>query len=66
MVLFMPYKIVSLEFTHRKHWEDCSNNVKPIAIKESQQRWYLVALDKKDDTVKPLTGSHHRFKNHQV
>jgi proteasome accessory factor B len=43
-----------LEFTHRKHWEDCSTQreVKPIAIKESQQRWYLVALDKKDDTVK--------------
>jgi proteasome accessory factor B len=43
-----------LEFTHQKHWEDSSTQreVKPIAIKESQQRWYLVALDKKDDTVK--------------
>jgi predicted DNA-binding transcriptional regulator YafY len=43
-----------LEFTHQKHWEDTSTQreVKPIAIKESQQRWYLVALDKKDDTVK--------------
>lgn len=26
--------------------------MKPIAIKESQQRWYLVALDKKDEKVK--------------
>jgi len=43
-----------LEFTHQKHWEDSSTQreVKPIAIKESQQRWYLVALDKKDETVK--------------
>jgi proteasome accessory factor B len=43
-----------LEFTHQKHWEDSSTQreVKPIAIKESQQRWYLVALDKKDDKVK--------------
>ncbi|MDI5898501.1 helix-turn-helix transcriptional regulator [Flavobacterium yafengii] len=43
-----------LQFTHQKHWEDFSTQreVKPIAIKESQHRWYLVALDKKDDTVK--------------
>jgi proteasome accessory factor B len=43
-----------LQFTHQKHWEDFSTQreVKPIAIKESQQRWYLVALDKKDETVK--------------
>jgi proteasome accessory factor B len=43
-----------LKFTHQKHWEDFSTQreVKPIAIKESQQRWYLVALDKKDETVK--------------
>jgi proteasome accessory factor B len=43
-----------LQFTYQKHWEDFSTlrEVKPIAIKESQQRWYLVALDKKDETVK--------------
>jgi proteasome accessory factor B len=43
-----------LQFTYQKHWEDFSTQRKvyPIAIKESQQRWYLVALDKKDDTVK--------------
>lgn len=43
-----------LQFTHQKHWEDFSTEreVKPIAIKESQQRWYLVALDKKDNIVK--------------
>lgn len=43
-----------LKFTHKKHWEDFSTQrqVKPIAIKESQQRWYLIAQDKKDDVVK--------------
>lgn len=43
-----------LQFTHQKHWEDFSTQreVKPIAIKESQQRWYLIALDKKNDVVK--------------
>jgi proteasome accessory factor B len=43
-----------LQFTHQKHWEHfgTQREVKPIAIKESQQRWYLVALDKKDDTIK--------------
>jgi proteasome accessory factor B len=43
-----------LQFTHQKHWENFSTQreVKPIAIKESQQRWYLVAMDKKDETVK--------------
>ena len=43
-----------LQFTYQKHWEDFSTQrmVYPIAIKESQQRWYLVALDKKNDFVK--------------
>ncbi|WP_281226977.1 helix-turn-helix transcriptional regulator [Flavobacterium aquiphilum] len=43
-----------LKFTHKKHWEeDCTQReVKPIAVKESQQRWYLVAWDKKDERIK--------------
>jgi proteasome accessory factor B len=43
-----------LKFTHKKHWEDdiTQREVKPIAIKESQQRWYLVAWDKKDERIK--------------
>jgi len=43
-----------LQFTHQKHWDDYSTQRKvyPIAVKESQQRWYLVALDKKDEKVK--------------
>ncbi|HQZ25278.1 MAG TPA: WYL domain-containing protein [Flavobacterium sp.] len=43
-----------VQFTHHKHWKDeiTQREVKPIAIKESQQRWYLVAWDKKDDRIK--------------
>jgi proteasome accessory factor B len=43
-----------VQFTHQKHWEDFSTQreVKPIAIKESHQRWYLIALDKNDDKIK--------------
>jgi hypothetical protein len=36
-------KSVSLEFTHQKHGRIVLNEVKPIAIKESQQR-YLVCF----------------------
>ncbi len=43
-----------IKFTHKKHWEDFATQreVKPIAVKESQQRWYLVAWDKKDERIK--------------
>ena len=45
---------VMLKFTHQKHWIDdiTQREVKPIAIKESQQRWYLIAWDKKDEKIK--------------
>lgn len=45
---------VMLKFTHQKHWvnEIKQREVKPIAIKESQQRWYLIAWDKKDGNIK--------------
>jgi predicted DNA-binding transcriptional regulator YafY len=43
-----------LQFTHQKHWDNFSTQreVKPIAVKESQQRWYLVALEIRTNTVK--------------
>lgn len=43
-----------IKFTHQKHWEDFNTKreVYPIAIKESHQRWYLIALDKKDYKIK--------------
>ena len=43
-----------LQFTHQKHWEDFTTEreVYPIAIKEAQQRWYLVCLEKSTQIVK--------------
>jgi len=43
-----------LNFTHQKHWDNESTQrvVYPIAVKESQQRWYLVALEISSTTVK--------------
>lgn len=43
-----------IQFTHQKHWDDFSTQreVYPIAVKESQQRWYLIAFDKKDSKIK--------------
>jgi len=43
-----------LQFTHQKHWEDFTTQreVYPIAIKEAQQRWYLVCLEKSTQIVK--------------
>lgn len=43
-----------VKFSHQKHWEDFTTNrvVKPLAIKESQHRWYLIAEDQKDNKIK--------------
>lgn len=43
-----------MHFSHQKHWDDFTTQreVYPIAVKESQQRWYLVAFDKKDSRIK--------------
>lgn len=43
-----------ITFTHTKFWimEITQRTVKPIAIKESQHRWYLIAQDNKDSQIK--------------
>jgi predicted DNA-binding transcriptional regulator YafY len=43
-----------ISFTHTKFWdmEISQRGVKPLAIKESEHRWYLIALDEKDGRVK--------------
>jgi len=53
-IIYAIQNLYITKFTHQKHWDDFSTNreVYPIAIKESHQRWYLIALDKKDDKVK--------------
>lgn len=42
------------EFTYKKFYEDEpeSRTVYPLALKESRGRWYLVAMDRKDDKIK--------------
>lgn len=43
-----------ISFTHTKFWdmEISQRRVKPLAIKESEHRWYLIAQDEKDGSVK--------------
>jgi len=43
-----------IEFVHQKFWEEQSTNriVEPYALKEFKNRWYLIANDLKDQTVK--------------
>ncbi|MCG9793389.1 helix-turn-helix transcriptional regulator [Flavobacterium algicola] len=43
-----------ISFTHTKFWdmEISERTVKPIAIKESEHRWYLIAQDEKDGSIK--------------
>ena len=43
-----------IKFTHQKFWEDEPTNrtVEPFSLKESQNRWYLIAKDHKDNRVK--------------
>lgn len=43
-----------LSFSHFKYWDDTitQRKVHPLALKESQGRWYLVAVDTKDQKLK--------------
>jgi hypothetical protein len=45
---------LQITFTHTKFWEmeSSQRTVKPIAIKESQHRWYLIAQDNRDGRAK--------------
>ena len=53
-ILYAIQNNFQISFTHIKFWEDEKTQrlVKPIAIKESQHRWYLIAQDNKDGNVK--------------
>ena len=45
---------VYTEFTYIKFWDasESSRKVKPIALKEARNRWYLIAMDDKDERIK--------------
>ncbi|MEG9329053.1 WYL domain-containing protein [Salinimicrobium catena] len=42
---------LQVEFTYKKYYDgsESSRKLRPIALKEAQNRWYLVASDTKDD-----------------
>ena len=45
---------LQIEFSHKKFWEDQTKNrkVEPYALKEFKNRWYLVAKDLVDNSIK--------------
>jgi proteasome accessory factor B len=53
-ILYAIQNNFQISFTHTKFWdrEITQRTVKPIAIKESQHRWYLIAEDRKNGRVK--------------
>jgi predicted DNA-binding transcriptional regulator YafY len=53
-ILYAIQNNFQIAFTHTKFWEMkiSQRTVKPLAIKESQNRWYLIAEDNKDGRVK--------------
>lgn len=53
-ILYTIQNNLQITFSHTKFWEmeNSQRTVKPIAIKESQHRWYLIAQDNRDDRVK--------------
>ena len=53
-LLYAIQNHLQISFTHTKFWDEeiTNRNVKPIAIKESQHRWYLIAFDNKDGNIK--------------
>ncbi|OAB25318.1 WYL domain-containing protein [Flavobacterium fryxellicola] len=53
-ILYAIQNRFMISFTHMKFWdmEISQRRVKPIAIKESERRWYLIAQDVKDGSVK--------------
>ena len=44
----------TITFDHFKYWEDIvtEKTVHPFALKESKDRWYLIAIDTKDEKLK--------------
>jgi len=45
---------LEVNFNHQKFWDDVKKTriTQPLALKESRNRWYLIALDTKDNIIK--------------
>lgn len=46
---------LEVHFTHQKYWDETEKQlriVQPLALKESRNRWYLVATDSRDEKIK--------------
>lgn len=53
-LLYAIQNNLQISFTHTKFWDEeiTTRTVKPIAIKESQHRWYLIAFDNKSGNLR--------------
>ena len=53
-LLHASQNFLEVEFEYYKFWDTSISNrkVKPIALKEARNRWYLIAKDTKDDIIK--------------
>ena len=65
-LLHASQNFLEVEFEYHKFWDKSISNrkVKPIALKEARNRWYLIAEDTKDDIIKNFSLD--RIKNLEI
>ena len=65
-LLHASQNFLEVEFEYHKFWDTSISNrkVKPIALKEARNRWYLIAEDTKDDIIKNFSLD--RIKNLEI
>lgn len=65
-LLHASQNFLEVKFEYHKFWDTSISNrrVKPIALKEARNRWYLIAEDTKDDIIKNFSLD--RIKNLEI
>jgi len=65
-LLHASQNFLEVEFEYYKFWDTSISNrkVKPIALKEARNRWYLIAEDTRDDIIKNFSLD--RIKNLEI
>ncbi|TDN87095.1 putative DNA-binding transcriptional regulator YafY [Salegentibacter sp. 24] len=65
-LLHASQNFLEVNFEYYKFWDTSISNrkVKPIALKEARNRWYLIAEDTKDDIIKNFSLD--RIKNLEI